>query len=236
MSLLMRLTNNSLSTMIAWVSTCLLSAGASTLFDESVQAVWLPWGCFGLAAAVGLDFAARVRERREMEELKITAAKRLERGIEFETEEKAANIAIREAVARMLGVPALQLPGIRRPKERYSCNLEVKLILHQDLHGLAGGKDPNPHEARTTNLSESGFELALTEALLPRQWITMFVVTVNHGHQTMLGEVLWCSPAPGGGMAAGGRFLDAVPSEATETLLGSDVVDEEVDLEVEAEA
>jgi hypothetical protein len=67
---MMKLTHGSLTTKIAWISTCLLAGGASTLFNESVRIAWMIWGCFGLSAAVGLDVVARARDRARMDELK----------------------------------------------------------------------------------------------------------------------------------------------------------------------
>ncbi len=214
MNFLFTLTHNSLATIIAWVSTCLLAGGVSTLFSESARSVWLIWGCFGLVAAAGLDVAARIRERRGMDELKLIAAKRFERGMEYETEEKEAHASVRQAVARMLGLATLQNAGSRSTKERYSCDLDVELLLHHGRQGSAGDHDARTQVARITNLSGSGFELTLGAPLLPHQWMTMNVLTVNNDRQTMLGEILWCGPQPDGSIVAGGRFLDAVLVES----------------------
>ncbi|HVT30156.1 MAG TPA: hypothetical protein VHE81_19245 [Lacipirellulaceae bacterium] len=96
----MKLTHSSLATIIGWVSTLLLAGGASTLFHESIRTMWMSWGCFGLAAAVGLDIAARARERRRIEEMKVVANRRLDRKMKHEADDAQANAAIRKAVAR----------------------------------------------------------------------------------------------------------------------------------------
>lgn len=212
---LMEHTHNSLATTIGWVSTCLLAGGASTLFNESSRMMWMIWGCFGLAAAVGLDVTARVRERKRMNELNLIANRRYERDMKYETDDKEANAAVREAVARILGhtPPVLQTAASRRTQRRHLCDVEVELVLHQGLKGAAGNDGKGTRLARVTNLSESGFELLLTERL-PHQRMEMIITAANGGRQRMFGEVLWDGPQGDGSIVAGGRFLDADSVEA----------------------
>jgi hypothetical protein len=196
--------------MIAWVSTCLLAGWASTLFSESVRTTWMTWGSFGLAAAVGLDVSARIGERRRMEEMKLTATKRFERDISYETQENEANAAIREVITRILGrrPKTLQNAGSRRTQKRHPCNLDVELLLDQGFPGSSRYQDGCRCNARVTNLSESGFELKLTEPL-PRQRMKMSFAAARGGREMLLGELLWCDPQPDGSIVAGGRFLNA---------------------------
>jgi hypothetical protein len=214
MSLITRFTHNSLSTIIAWLSTCLLAGGASTLFNESSRTMWLIWGCFGLAAAVGLDITARVRERMQKERLKLIATRRLERDMEHEAEEKELNAAIREAVANMLGrtASAPQTAASCRPQDRFPCDLDVELLVDQVVQEAARNRGICGRVGRVTNLSEVGFELTLTEPL-SRGRTKMVITTASGDRQTMLGEVLWCGPQPDGSIAAGGRFLKVVSVE-----------------------
>jgi len=207
----MRLTHNSLATTIAWVSSCLLAGGMSTFFSESSRMLWMIWGCFGLAAAIGLDIKARVRERLWMDELKLTANKRYERDMKYETDDKEANAAVREAIARLLGrtPPVLQIPASRRTQQRYPCDLDVELLVHHGVKEAADNDGTCTRHARVTNLSESGFELMLTKQL-PRRRIEMIITSATGDRQTMFGEVLWYGPQADGSIVAGGRFLDAV--------------------------
>lgn len=46
---------------IAWLSTCLIVSGASMMVTETTRQIWMWWGCFGLASAVGLEGLARYR-------------------------------------------------------------------------------------------------------------------------------------------------------------------------------
>ena len=210
----MKLTHNSLATTIAWVSTCLLAGGASTLFSESARMTWMSWGCFGLAAAVGLDVKARVYEQMRMEKLNLVANRRFERDMESETVDHEANIAIRQAVVRILGrrPAALQIAASRRSRERFLCDLTVELHLRQDAIGAAGKDGSCKRLARVTNLSESGFELMLTEPL-PHRRMKMIITAANGVPQTMFGEILWYGPQGDGSIVAGGRFLDAASVE-----------------------
>jgi hypothetical protein len=212
MGWIMRLTHNSLATMIAWVSTCLLAGGVSTLFNDSTRGLWMIWGCFGLAAALGLDVVARVRERMRMVELNQIAISRFDRDMTYALDENAANEAIREATVRILGcAPSLpEIPGSRRTRERVPCNLGVELLLNPSVTAAADHPESRTCAARITNLSDVGFELTLAEPL-SRQRMTMSVLAANGGRQTMLGEVLWCSSQADGSFIAGGRFLDVGP-------------------------
>lgn len=207
----MRLTNNSLATTIGWVSTCLLVGGAGALFSESAREMAMIWGSFGLAAAVGLDITARVRERMRTNRLNVNAARRFDRDMQHETVAKEADADIREAVARILGrTPrALQNSASLRTQARYPCDLGVELISHQGAQGSAEIQDTCIRLARITNLSGSGFELMLTEPL-PHRRMTMIIAVANGGRQRMFGEVLWYGPQEAGSIVAGGRFLDAV--------------------------
>ena len=212
----MKLTQNSLATTIAWVSTCLLAAGISTLFNESTRQLWMGWGCFGLAAAVGLDAAARFRERMHAEDLKRIAAIRFDRELHVAAEEKQANAAIREAVRCILGADAGKLARSesRRGQERVACNLDVEVVLEQSPTHNGGKGRKNAQVAQITNLSDTGFELVLREPIRPQR-VTMIAAAPNGERFTMLGEVLWCSPATDIPIVAGGRFLNAVAKSAT---------------------
>jgi hypothetical protein len=215
-SFLMRYTHNSLATIISWVSSCLLAGGLSTLFSESSRVMWMSWGSFGLVAAVGLDVTARVRERKRMDGLNIIANKRYDRDMEYAMDDKQANTAVREAVARILGrtLPALQVAASRRTHLRYACDLEVELRLSQGRAGAAGNDGTSTRLARVTNLSESGFELMVTEPL-PHRRMEMVITAANGGRQSMFGEVMWDGPKGDGSIIAGGRFLDADPAEGS---------------------
>jgi hypothetical protein len=212
---LMKLTHNSLATIIGWVSTCLLAGGVSTLFNESARTMWMGWGCFGLVAAVGLDVTARVRERTRMDGLKLVANSRFERDMKYETDDREANAAVREAVARILGrtPSAVQIAASRRNQERHLCDLKVELPLPQAIKEADRNDGSCSRLARVTNLSESGFELLLPEAL-PDRLMEMIITGANGGRQTMFGEILWYGPPGNGSIIAGGRFLDAASVQA----------------------
>jgi hypothetical protein len=216
MRVLMRLTRNSLATLIAWVSTCLLAGGIGTLLNESARTMWMIWGCFGLIAAIGLDIAVRAREWTRMDELELIATSRFERDIYYENEENEANSAIRKKVALLLGrlppAPAHQEVALRRNKERYPCELDVELLLHQGIHGAGSNQGVYRCNARITSLSESGFELKHS-APLPHQHMKMTIWAATGDEHTMLGELLWCSPQPDGSFLAGGRFLSVIAVE-----------------------
>lgn len=206
----MWLTHNSLATIIAWMSTCLLAGGASTLFNEHARVLWLIAGCFGLAAAVGLDIAARAREQTRTDVLELIATSRFERDMHYELEEHVANSAIHWAVAQLLGrTPPKHNGAVHHNRERHDCDLEVELVLR---HGLVSNPGIYRCHARITNLNEFGFELAHSEQL-PRQRMKLIIWSVKGKSQTFVGEVLWCNPQLDGTFLAGGRFLNVIANE-----------------------
>ena len=209
----MKLTHNSLSTMIAWVSTCLLFSGISTLFSDSARMVWMTWGCFGLASAVGLDAVAQVRERMRVAHLNRVAVNRFERELSVDAEANRTHQAIREAVNRLLGgLPSTsQKPSGRGSPPRYSCNLATELVLLGNGSGGVGSPRLSGQFCRVTNLSDLGFELTIAERVPPKR-LKMTINAANGERVTMLADVLWCEPQSDGVILAGGRFHDVVSS------------------------
>jgi hypothetical protein len=142
------------------------------------------------------------------------ANRRYDRDMEYAFDDKEANTAIREAVAHILGrtLPVLQIGTSRRTQLHYTCDLEVELYLRQGPRGTAGNDGNCTRLARLINLSETGFELMLTEHV-PHRRMEMIIEATNGRRQTMFGEVLWDGPKGDGSIVAGGRFLDADPVE-----------------------
>ena len=213
MSLFMKLTHNSLSTMIAWVSTCLLFSGVSTLFSDSARMVWMTWGCFGLASAVGLDAVAQVRERLRVAHLNRVAVTRFERELNVDAEANKTHQAIRAAVFRILGgVPTeSDSPIGRRSHVRHTCNLATEIVSLGNGSVGIGGPGVGGRFCRVTNLSELGFELTVAERV-PPQRLKMTINSASGERVTMLADVLWCEPQSDGIILAGGRFYDVVPN------------------------
>lgn len=210
----MRLTNNSLATVIAWVSTCLLACGVSTLFSDSTRIIWMTWGGFGLASAVGLDVSARVREKVRLEELRRISTKRIDREFQLSAAESEANMAIREAVGRILGgvLPEIQRTDTRRTHERFPCSLDAEIILQQHIKQLSSNPVTSTEMAKITNLSESGFEITLENQVTPQR-AAMIITMADQKRITMLADILWCTPLDGGAFIAGGRFMQVLPVE-----------------------
>ena len=209
----MRLTHNSLATVISWVSSCLLAGGLSTVFTESARSMWMAWGSFGLVAAVGLDVTARVREKMHADAMYLVTNRRYERDMKYEVDDQAASTAVREAVARILGrtPPVPTIPSSRRVQKRFLCDLVVELHLQDDQND-AGKDGASTRLARVTNLSSSGFELTIKKPL-PRRRMEMIITAANGHKQKMFGEVLWDAPKADGSIVAGGRFLDAASTD-----------------------
>jgi hypothetical protein len=199
----MRVTNNSLATTIAWVSTCLLAGGAGTMFDESARSMWSIWGSFGLAAALGFDIVSRARERRHSSKLACVANRRLERDTSYENEEGKANAAIRTAVARLVGQSPVELGR----KKRVPCNLDAELRWAPNRQKNGSLRESPLMPVQISGLSGSGFELRHTSSI-PRRRTELTIRSRDGTRLTLLSEILWCERRGERTFIAGGRFLD----------------------------
>jgi hypothetical protein len=106
----------SLSTYIAWLSTCLLAAAAGHLIDDYTRTTWLVLGTFGLVAAVGLQVASRTSKVREAEKLQRAAQLRMERQLGHPEGPDAADAEASESVK--IGRPDSVSGGVAAPPHR----------------------------------------------------------------------------------------------------------------------
>ena len=199
----MKVTNNSLATTIAWISTCLLAGGAGTMFDEGARTTWSIWGVFGLAAALGFDIVSRAREHRHNSELACVANRRLERDTSYEHEEGEADAAIRSAVAHLVG----RSPGELGRKKRVPCDLDAELRWAPNKQKNGRLRESPLMHVQITGLSGSGFELRHTSPV-PRRRTELTIRSREGARLTLLSEILWCERRSEGAFIAGGRFLD----------------------------
>ena len=204
---------SSITTLIAWLSTCLLAGGISVSFSESLRALWMWWGCFGLAAAIGLEAASRIQERRRIHQADKRIRTRFERELQTATTENETNWALRQTVDRIGFLPknSIKDPKGRRSAERHTLDLPVELLVRAN-DGSLSNRITSKASARLTNLSHTGFALTLAERLSPQQ-ILLYVDSPAGDRVTLLGEIVWCDSQPDGAFAAGGRLIRVLSPE-----------------------
>lgn len=214
----MKLTHNSLSTLIAWVSSCLLAGGVSTMFSDDTRMIWMNWGYFGLVSAVGLDITARVRERLRIEQLNRVAATRFDKEVNVEQETKESITAIREVIANLLENSPAQVEqhDSRRAVSRHSCRISAEIRPNDDIEHTSAEEHASTYEVTITNLSILGFELSLDKPLHLNK-IAITFATPRNGQICILAQVLWCSPDANGTYLAGGRFLKIISIEHSDS-------------------
>ncbi len=201
-----------LPTLIAWLSTCLMAAGLGTMIDPRTHNLWVQAGCFGLVAAVGLDVAARMRGRRKRMRQWRDAQRRCERSLAQVVAQRDVAGELRAAVTHLLATCPLTKREQRDTEEaRWSCNMQVEVYaVRRDGHSTCPETDKIGVVGKLDNLSISGFGLQLEEQLASRLVIIAFAQPDEQPFD-LLGEILWCDPRPDGRMRAGGRMLRVLP-------------------------
>lgn len=203
----------SITALIAWLSTCLLAGGLGTNIDPSTHLLWLRAGSFGLVAAVGLDVTSRLQLRRKRMKQWRILQRRCDYSLGIFVAERDIAEEIRTAVTRLLTAhPATAGDGQAGSREsRWACNLQVEVY---DVRKGTAETRPETDKVgvlgRLDNLSNSGFGLILEERLASRL-VIIAILSPEEQEFDLLGEILWCDPSPDGRMRAGGRLLRVLP-------------------------
>jgi hypothetical protein len=209
--------HNSLATLIAWLSTCLLAGGISMMFSAGMRTLWIWWGCFGLVAAVGLEAAERLREHRRIQRFNRNVKIRCERELQSVANETEAIVQTRRAVDRLLQeCPTTKIvDASRRESERHQCDLPAELLLRGSIFESSGSTTTNCVSARLINISQHGFAVSVADALPPQQLV--LIVSLASGEQlNLLAEVRWSEQTTDGKVMAGGRLIRALTPQHEE--------------------
>ena len=202
------------ATLIAWLSTCMLAGGIGVSFSESLRAMWMWWGCFGLAAAIGLEAASRIRESRRNNQVDKRIRTRFERELQSATSETETISALRQTVDRFFSLPLASTAEFkgRRVAERRMLDFPVELLVRTNDNFQGNDGATTKTTARITNLSHNGFAIKLSERLSPQQ-ILLFLDPPGGARVTLLGEILWCDSQSDDAYAAGGRLIRVLSAE-----------------------
>jgi hypothetical protein len=208
------LIRNSLATLIAWLSTCLLASGASMLFSDQLRSLWMVWGCFGLAAALGLEAVARVAENRRIRQFDKTIQKRFDRELQSVSIESEILAATRKAVEQVLAMPrgACNEKSSRRDDERFTCDLEVGVLLQGSSFDSESANEQTKISARLVNLSNGGFAFRTSQSL-PTQQVILLIPPASGPPVHFLAEIRWCDSQQGETTVVGGRLIRVLNAE-----------------------
>ena len=205
----------SLANLIAWLSVCVLSAAWGAGMDASWQSYWKLLGAFGLASAVGLNAAARVRATYKRRAQIIALSNHLEERLTSFADEPELDPQLRSAVARLLDEVEADAndPGDDRTRFPVPSGWPVLLT--------PLSRTPGPTRRATTirailrNVSRTGagmlhaIELPLGPARLTYR--------LRDGHiVSLLVEIRWCERQADGHFYSGGRFVEVTMPDAKE--------------------
>ncbi len=143
----------SIPTLIAWLSTCLLAAGMG-MADRFTHVLWLQAGSFGLVAAVGLDVSARMRWRRQRQKHWRTVEKRWDRSLEqFVAQRDVVDELRADAVGQLLSAsPREARNGIRKESR------DLSAICQSRFTPCAAARD-RPRRRPTRSASSDGWTI-----------------------------------------------------------------------------
>ncbi len=206
--------HQSLPTLIAWLSTCLIASGVGGLLSDVANTLWLQIGSFGLVSAVGLEIRARMRTRIRWGRITRGLQIRCQRELQQVAADCIVIEATRRAVARVLkgALPGPLHGDPHRAEERRACNLPAECICLKDC-SKAGADDATiTRMGRLSNISTSGFAIELTEPLSPQR-VVLSLVPADGRRIDILGDALWCDAHSDGSFTIGGRLIRAFDSE-----------------------
>lgn len=200
---------NSMATLIAWFSTCLMASGASMLFSDQVRTIWMISGCFGLAAAVAFEAIERGRERRRIHESDRTVQKRFDRELQCVAVESELVSVTRKAVESVLQGNSPCAGQSSRSADRYCCDLKVEVLLRGTALDNNAKDRTTKMTAQLINLSSTGFAMECPGPL-EHQQIMLTIQPPKASRVHLLAEILWCDQQLHGGAIVGGRLIRAL--------------------------
>ncbi len=199
----------SITPLIAWLSTCLMAAGLGPLLDTHTHLLWLRGGCFGLVAAAGLEGAVRTRIRREQRRYQRALQNRCERTLQCYEAQRECQADLSTAIAHLLGGQAMPFddPAGRHVEPPFHCSFPVDIFsVRRESASAYAETDHGLVTGRLANLSVSGFGLELDEPIA-RQLVVLSLLPPHDQDFDLLAELLWCQRDPDGQIRGGGRLM-----------------------------
>jgi hypothetical protein len=197
----------SLANLIAWLSVCVLSAAWGAGMDADWQSYWKLLGAFGLASAVGLNAAARVRATYKRRAQIIALSNHLE--------ERLTSFADRSAVARLLDEVEADGNDPGDDRTRFPVPSGWPVLLTPLTRTAAPARRAITIRAVLRNVSRTGAGLlhAIELPLGPAR----LTYRLGDGHiVSLIVEIRWCERQADGHFYSGGRFVEVTMPDAKE--------------------
>ncbi|MGE0534803.1 MAG: PilZ domain-containing protein [Pirellulales bacterium] len=205
----------SLANLIAWLSVCVLSAAWGAGMDASWQNCWKQLGAFGLASAVGLNAAARVRATYKRRAHQIAVASHLEERLTNFADEPELDPQLRSAVARLLDEVEADSTTANDDRTRFPVSSGWPVLATPLTQTGGPSRRATTTRAVLRNVSRTGIGL-LHSIPLPIGTMRL-TYRLNDGHiVSLIIEIRWCERQSDGRFASGGRFLEVATPDARE--------------------
>lgn len=206
----------SLANLIAWLSVCVLSAAWGAGMDADWQACWKQLGAFGLASAVGLNAASRVRATYKRRAEQVALASHLEERLSIFADEPELDPQLRSIVGRLLeDVEADNGDNDNDNRTGFPVASGWPVLVTP----LTGNRGPSRRATTTRamlrNVSRTGVGLlhSLALAVGPAR----LTCRLRDGQVVSLViEIRWCERQSDGRFASGGRFLEVTTPDPRE--------------------
>jgi hypothetical protein len=202
---------SSVRSLIGWLSLCLLAAGWGPKLDSSVRELWALLGSFGLAAAVGLEAAARARWMLKMRAQQEATNRRIARNVDDVTAQSESLTQLGEMLQRICQDSGTNqtLSGVAGETPRLRFRLPVQ------LRPLVGNETPAPppgtpsFAAHVQDISAMGVGLVHNEHIDSPRYVLDFPLKSGE-ILSVLVELIWQHRLADGPYHSGGRLIEVV--------------------------
>ena len=205
----------SLANLIAWLSVCVLSAAWGAGMDADWQAYWKQLGAFGLASAVGLNAASRMRATYKRRAEQIALSSHLEERLSNFADEPELDLQLRSIVGRLLEDVEVCSDSDNDDRTRFPIASGWPVLVTPLATKGVPSRRATTTRAMLCNVSRTGVGLlhSLALAVGPAR----LTCRLRDGQiVSLIIEIRWCERQSDGRFASGGRFLEVANPDPRE--------------------
>ena len=201
----------SLTSLIGWLSLCLLAAGWGVQLDSTVRQLWANFGLFGLASAIGLEVVQRTRRVHRRRKQRRTTDRRIGQNL---TKLAAANATIKQLNAALRRIAEEEQESDQSANERrgetrlpFSCAVQVTPL---DYSGRPSTEDgDSTFTAHIRDISAGGVGLIHNQPI-PSERV-MLTFKLGRGETiSIVAELTWRHHQPDGMYSSGGKLIEVM--------------------------
>jgi hypothetical protein len=202
---------SSLRSLIAWLSVCLLTAGWGAKLDSSVREQWARVGSFGLAAAVGLEVAARTRRLLKMRAQQNATNRRITRNVDDVAAQSASLAQLGEMLQHICQDSGTDLAPSgevgEEPRLRFRLPVQLRPLIGDETASPPRG--PHSFVAHVRNISATGVGLIHNEHIDSPRYVLDFPLKSGDSLSVLV-ELIWQHRLADGPYHSGGKLIEAV--------------------------